>query len=545
MKIAVLSNINMDLIIRKLKGAGMEVLPQEGFGNELGRMLDKASSYSCYAPDITFLFTDVLELIDHEPSERAYESIDKWFNTFRNAIQGKGLYYVANAYVYGVEKWINPTGLMVEISGYYDRALKSFVSSHKNVRIFPYKQIMEDLGESVAINTKTFLMGKILHTTKATDNICTEIIHRAELEERTPKKVLVLDLDNTLWGGLCGEDDTTPILLSDSGKGLVYKNFQRVLRMMKDNGVILAIASKNNEADALRIIEKHPHMALKPEDFAARKIGWFNKDESIRELSKELSLGIDSFVFVDDSPNERKLVKMNIPEAEVPYFPEDIEKLPEFGLFLYREFFEKPRLTAEDSNKAKQYSDNVKRKELEAGSKTFDDYLRSLGTVLKKVSPGENADRLRDMLNKTNQFNLTTRRYTHEEISDVLNDPSKTIFMYSARDEFGDSGIIAALIAKRSADEVSITDFVMSCRVMGRRIEYAIIDDVEDIFRSEGVKTVRGKYVSTAKNMPVEGLYADLGYELVNEEKTGLEVTKDYIHKLNIIPDRKYYVNWE
>ena len=337
---------------------------------------------------------------------------------------------------------------------------------------------------------------------------------------------------------MAGAHDTAPIELSEEHTGLAYKNLQRVILQMQSQGVLLAIVSKNNEQDAMEILEHHPHMVLRSETFAAKRINWQPKHENIREIARELNLGTDSFVFWDDNPTERELTKEMLPEVAVPDFPDKPEELAPAMAEIYKEYFAKPSITEEDRKKTAQYAANTARQELEKQAGSFEDYLKQLEIVMTRVSPEKHMERLTQLVNKTNQFNLTTKRYTQGQMAELLQEEGKRVYLYSVADRFGDNGIVAAVIVNlgagcvvsdRTADggETSdlpglpgcpvVEEFVMSCRVMGKNIEYAIMEDVEADLRESGYVFLRGIYLPTAKNQPVAELYDRLGYQRLED----------------------------
>lgn len=576
-KIALLSNINMDFVIRLLKKQ-TETWQGEGYGNELGTLINPASSYRTFEADITFLVIDLMELLEHDlDPETAEQKINNWFRTAENALQTDKLYYISDAYLWGEELSVLPcAGQKSALENLWQQRLETLTSAHKNVRILPFHHLIERLGEENAYSTKMWYMGKILLSNEAQKRLSALILKKAELELRTPKKVLLLDLDNTLWGGLAGEQEHTPIELSEEHSGLAYKNLQRVILQIQRQGVLLGIVSKNNETDALKILEHHPHMVLRPELIAVRRINWKPKHENIQEIAAELNLGLDSFVFWDDSPQERQLIKEMLPQVTVPDFPERKEELPSAMAEIYRNYFEKPAVTKEDLVRTAQYAANTARNKLQETTGTFEDYLRQLEIVAVRRDPLTCTERFLQLMNKTNQFNLTTKRYTQKQIAELLADPRKRVYLYSISDRFGDSGVVAAAVADCSGAALgsregmpdsretgqgcqeavpTLTDFVMSCRVMGKNIEYALIEDIENDLRGSGYTTLRGIYIPTAKNLPVADLYDRLGYHRINLSKrpenlpvadpidTGQGIVYEIC--LDRIPRRLYYVKIE
>ncbi len=539
MKIALLSNINYNFVIRILSRE-LDVYQSEGYGNEIGVLLDKSSSYHAFNPEIVFLLEDFAELIGHNFEPTAAEgAVKQWFSLFEANIDENKTYYVSDAVLICDECAVFADRLLKSrLENLWNNALADLILRLKNVRIFPLASMLCSLGLNNAVSKKTWYMGKILLSPQAQNAVADEIRHLVDVNTRTAKKVLVLDLDNTLWGGLAGENDRNPVVLSDDHLGLVYKNAQRVIKQIKEQGTILCIASKNNEDDALEIIENHPHQILRKSDFAALKINWQSKDLNIRELAEELNLGLDSFVFVDDSRAERELVKHALPEVSVSDFPENIEKLPEFFSQIYRKYFEKPSLTAEDFSKTEQYTSNAKRNSLKSSAASFDEYLEQLDIKITRLNPDEHKDRIFQLVNKTNQFNLTTRRYSESQMWDVFSDKSSRIYAYGVSDSFGDNGLTAVVMVNIQEGKLAtISDFVMSCRIMGRRIENAVLDDVESDLQKAGCDEIEGIYVPTKKNLPVRELYASLGYKAVSSD------AEKSVYRLKLVerPIRKYF----
>ncbi len=540
-KIALLSNINLNFVIRKLKKS-FEIYETEGYGNELGHLLNPLSGYFGFAPKITFMVMDLAELVQHNFTRESMEEIlSSWFGTVESAAKKGGIFYISDAYLYCPERDALPESLdAFEIESLYNSFLKELVTNCTNVRVFPYGKLVRGMGEANVFSEKMWYLGKIMHSNEFQNLLAETIEKKVALENRIPQKVLVLDLDNTLWGGLAGDYPETDIVLSDDHQGLAYKNAQRVIKLMKEAGVILAIASKNNEKDAMEVIEKHPHMVLARDDFAASQIHWKPKSESLKALQQELNVGLDSFVFWDDQSAERELIMQSFPEVIVPEFPQKPEELAGALTKVYEEYFKKPRITAEDQEKTKQYLQNRQRKELENKSIDFGEYLKSLEIKIEKVDSKNNLDRLHQLVNKTNQFNLTTKRYELSELQSILEDVNKRVYLYRISDRFGDYGIVSALIVD-CKDTPSIEEFVLSCRVMGKRVEHAIITDVEQDLKALGFEKLNATYLKSPKNMPVENLFEDLSYTVLEKEPSG---NKTYEISLDHTFEREYYVTF-
>lgn len=545
-KLALLSNINMDFVIRLLKKQA-EVWQGEGYGNELGLLINPDSSYHAFGADITFLVIDLMELLEHDlEPETAGARMDRWFGDVKTVLRNEKIYYISDTYLWGPEvSALADAGRKAALEHLWQERLEKLCREKKNVRIFPYRNLIELLGEENAFSAKMWYMGKILLGNEAQKRLCELILHKAEAEMRVPKKVLLLDLDNTLWGGLAGEQEHTPVELSEDHGGLIFKNLQRVILQMQKQGVLLGIVSKNNEADAMDILERHPHMVLRPDVFAARRINWAPKHENIREIAEELNLGLDSFVFWDDSPQERQLVKEMLPQVTVLDFPERKEELPFAMGEVYRKYFAKPAVTAEDKARTAQYAANAARNRLQESAGSFEGYLKQLEITATRVNPRKHAERLVQLLNKTNQFNLTTRRYTQGQMAQLLEASDRSVYLYSVSDRFGDNGIVAAAVADCSEEVPVLTDFVMSCRVMGKNIEYALVEDIERDLRERGYDRLRGIFIPTARNAPVSELYGRLGYRKLEPETVCGETACIYEIRLAHVPERMYFVKIE
>jgi FkbH-like protein len=308
------------------------------------------------------------------------------------------------------------------------------------------------------------------------------------------KKCLVLDLDNTLYEGVISEEEIKP-----------YRDFQKEILEINKKGIILAIATKNNPEDIEPAFE-HPSMLLKKEHFSAIKASWQPKSESIKQIAKFLNIGLDSVVFLDDNPIEREEVRQNCPEVVVADFPPKD---------LYEKYFYSWILTDEDLRKTQMYADNAKREENKKNFASLDDFINDLNIELtvQKVDKST-VVRAAQMLQKTNQFNLTTKRFSETQISQMLDDSSILMFIGHVKDKFGDMGFsILSIVKLTSESEAEIDCFLMSCRIMWRKIEFKFLTEIEKILANRGVKTVRATYVPSEKNSPCMDFYAQAGYE--------------------------------
>jgi FkbH-like protein len=341
--------------------------------------------------------------------------------------------------------------------------------------------------------------------------------------KRAPKKVLVLDLDNTLWGGVVADDGLEVIELGDtSPRGEAFKAFQKYIVSLKQRGVLLAVCSKNDYAKASEPFEKHPDMVLKMEDFVCFKANWEPKSENIRAMAPELNLGLDSFVFVDDNPAEIEIVRQFVPEVATILLGPDpstyVAQLADCRLF-------EPRsLTSEDAERTGQYRSDAQRKALEASVTDMASYLESLQmeAVIHEFSPVD-VPRLSQLINKSNQFNLTTRRRSEAEVLAVMNDPEYAGYSLRLKDRFGDHGLISIVIGKKAGDTLQIDTWLMSCRVLKRQVEEEVLNELARLARARGCARLAGVFLPTPKNEMVRDFYGRMGFTLTAESETKRE----------------------
>jgi FkbH-like protein len=341
--------------------------------------------------------------------------------------------------------------------------------------------------------------------------------------KRAPKKVLVLDLDNTLWGGVVADDGLEGIELGDtSPRGEAFKAFQKYIVSLKQRGVLLAVCSKNDLDKAKEPFEKHPEMVLRLDDIVSFKANWEPKSENIRAMAPELNLGLDSFVFVDDNPAEIDIVRQFAPEVTTILLGSDpsdyVAQLADCRLF-------EPRsITSEDAERTSQYRSDAQRKALEATVTDMASYLESLQmeSVISEFVPVD-VPRLSQLINKSNQFNLTTRRRSEAEVSAVMHDPNFIGFSVRLKDRFGDHGLISIVIGEIVGGTLNIDTWLMSCRVLKRGVEEEVLNELARLAKLKNCRSLRGIYLPTAKNKMVRDFYGRMGFTLTAESETKRE----------------------
>lgn len=333
------------------------------------------------------------------------------------------------------------------------------------------------------------------------------------------KKALALDLDNTLWGGVIGDDGPEGIVLgSESPAGMAYAEFQSYLKELSKLGVLLNVCSKNEESLALGGFERADSV-LKKDDFVSFKANWEPKHLNLAAMAQEINLLPESFVFVDDNPAEREIVRRELPAVTVPELtaPECyIAALDGAG------YFEVTTLSADDRKRAEMYKQNARRAQLEQNFGNYDDYLKSL-EMRCEIGPFDtaHAERITQLVNKTNQFNLTTRRYTAAEIEALIGSGEHITLYGRLVDKFGDNGLVTALIGHVQGEVLDIELWIMSCRTFKRRLEHALFDELVAAARAAGVKKMVGHYLPTTKNLLVKDFYATIGFVKTAEDEAG------------------------
>lgn len=336
------------------------------------------------------------------------------------------------------------------------------------------------------------------------------------------KKCLVMDLDNTLWGGVVGDLGYDGIVLDpNDAEGEAFRAFQRYVLKLKQRGVILAICSKNDEENAKEPFVKNENMILKLEDISCFVANWNDKASNLQMISQELNIGIDSLVFFDDNPTERALIREFLPEVKVIEVPEDP------ALFVraldQAHAFEWSQLTKEDISRVKSYSDNMERNSLLETCVDYEDYLKKLQMHIKILPVGEKIlARFTQLTNKSNQFNLRTQRYSEAEISMMLADETYELLAVSLSDKFSNYGVIACVILKYENDICFIENWVMSCRVLKKYVENYTVQKIVEAARERGVRRIEGEYIKSPKNGMVSNLYSILGF--LKEDSDGENV---------------------
>jgi len=397
----------------------------------------------------------------------------------------------------------------------YNNHVFNLAKENRQIKVVDFSTFASGYGTKELIDKRHFYLSQVPVSPRLARNFNQWFLQKIRAIEGIRKKCLVLDMDNTLWGGILGEDGVSGIQLGNTYPGNCYRDFQSWIKEIQNTGVILALCSKNNPEDVQQAFSQRDEMVLKSADFSALRISWKNKAENLIEIAQELNIGIDSLVFIDDSPFEREQVKSMLPDVVVPDFPKQPYLLVDFIQEVYNQWFQVYELTEEDKSKSVQYQQNAQRRQLLNAFDTEEQFLKEMDI---KLTISENnpvhIPRIAQMTQKTNQFNLTTKRYTPADINNLIS-KGYLVWDVAVSDKFGDNGITALAIVKTEGLTAEIDSFMLSCRILGRGIENAFLNVVLNSLFEKGIREITASFIPTAKNVQVEKFYDRNGFEMI------------------------------
>ncbi|GHV07693.1 hypothetical protein FACS189485_18380 [Spirochaetia bacterium] len=425
---------------------------------------------------------------------------------------------------------------VVDALNKYNASLYKLASKHKNIRVIDFARFLDNYTPDNRIDWRYYFIAQIGFNPHLASEFGDWFTRQMQAIELKRKKCLVLDLDNTLWGGILGEDGIEGVSLGGDYPGKVFLLFQHQILEISKQGVILAVNSKNNLEDVLQMWKEHPDIILKEEHFASVRINWNNKTDNLLEIAQELNIGLDSMVFLDDNPRERELVKKYLPEVIVPDFPEHPYILPVFFRNIIEKYFSIYALTDEDTTKTEQYKSNALRSNMQHSFPNIEDYIRNLQIVLTIAEVNNlTLSRSAQMTQKTNQFNLTTHRYTEMEIKQFI-DKNDWVYGLRVKDKFGDYGLTGLIIIKIDGKIAYIDTLLLSCRILGKEIEFAFIKHILSKIKKAGLSKVIAYYEKTAKNRQVENFYDKNGFRAIenSDDHKSYELLLDEITEFTV-----------
>jgi FkbH-like protein len=405
----------------------------------------------------------------------------------------------------------------------FNQGLAADFARRKGVYLWDFDRFVRTKGYDNLYDPKTWYVSRNPFRQSAYPAIVDDLTHYVRSALGRIRKCVVVDLDNTLWGGIVGEDGIDGIALGHDYPGNCYRDFQKELLKLYHRGILLAINSKNNESDAFDVIDNHPDMALRRKHFAACRINWQDKAGNLKAIAKDLNIGIDSMVFIDDNPRECELVRQQCPECHVLCLPDKPYLIPRFldsvpGL-------ECVSLTEEDSRRGEMYQAQLARGQSAASFQNLDEFWKDLELEVSIESARPfSISRIAQLTQRTNQMNLTTRRYTEAEVEALGRDPRWRIFSVAAKDRFGDHGIVGAMFIKINEDNCHIDTFLLSCRVLGLNLEKYMITFAAALAKRAKVKKLIGEFIPTSKNKVAADMYRKLGFERMSDNLFGADV---------------------
>lgn len=543
-KIAVLGSFTLDFIADPLKtffaaigfSTDLYIAPYGQFYQEV---LTPDSDLYKFKPDIVFLAVNPQDLVTIRKDEFEYSAINNgqtikddvlskltgWLNTLVANISCRVIIgnFIANH--------SSSIGLAINSESYsqkfflsdLNKELTILCQSYPATSILDVDSLANYMGHKYVFDSKFYYIAKMLWSADFLKEVAFVICKYFAAEKGMTKKCIVLDLDNTLWGGVVGEDGPHGIKVGTGDPiSEAYTDFQFKMKELKSRGILLAICSKNNLQDALDAFTTRKNMPLSINDFAIKKINWQPKSQNISEIAQELNIGLDSLIFVDDNPAEIAQVKTILPEVTSILLPSQHELMK--SIFDDYPFLEKLKILESDRNKTDQYRQEAERNELRSSAPDLGEYLAQLQITLKlREASKTDLERIHQLFNKTNQFNLTTKRYTQAEVESFYQSSEYILFCFDTADKYGDMGTVGVLLISL-ADGPFIDSFLMSCRAMGRGIEKEVIRRVFDILlvKYQVPTTIKSYYVPTKKNIPVTSFYESLGFQLLHEDKEKL-----------------------
>jgi FkbH-like protein len=400
----------------------------------------------------------------------------------------------------------------------FNRCLKDLASGFANVRMIDLDDVLREVGRDVAFDARFYFRGKAPYSPVFLSAFARRIALASRGFNTYFYKALVLDCDNTLWGGIVGEELLCGIKLEPYDyPGNIFWRAQNEFLSLERNGVLLVLCSKNNPTDVDEVLSKHPHMVLRDKDIFIKKVNWTDKVQNLKEIATELNIGPDSLIFLDDSPFECAAVRAQLPMVRTFQVPKSLPEYPHV-LRQIKDLFLAGGVSEESKSKTAQYRQRAQVEELKSQFASHEGYLASLGLRVElKRNAIESIPRISELSMKSNQFNLTTRRYTENEIEQLMKAPNSAVYSFKVSDRFGDAGLTGVIIAKFNDSVMQVENLLMSCRVIGRGVEFAFWPALAQGARERGCDEIHSEFIPSAKNAQVSDYYDKVGFVEVKE----------------------------
>ena len=550
-KIAFLSNSSSQFIIKILRGYGLEFnlnyeIRDFGFDQIDNNIFNTNSELYLFKPDFVIILHDTHRLINdfyntsHSERENFHLIKINYFNEIYNTInRNLNTKIISNSFiehndgVYGNFSTKIKSSLIIQLK-LLNISLYDLSSRISNLFILQLDTIVSDIGFKKIFDSKLFYLYNNSYSIESLPTLAKNINSIIVSSIGKFKKCIILDLDNTMWGGIVGDDGLFGIQIGNLGVGKAFTDFQFWLLELYKRGIIICICSKNNESIAKEPFLKHPDMVIKLEHISFFVANWNNKVDNINYIQKSLNISFDSMVFIDDNKFEREMVKSVIHEITVPEIPDDPTEYLSFLKSL--NLFETSSYNKDDFNRTKSYQNQIKTEELKKTYNNEDEFLFNLEMKCQiNFFNSYNLPRLFDLSQRSNQFNLRTKRFTEDDLSNFSTSNNFICLCLNLDDKFNKYGLISFIILEiLDQNHIFITNWVMSCRVFNRHLENFIMNYIVKIAQEKNIKFLIGEYIPTEKNKIIENLYKNFGFEL-NKENVWILDISNYIIKKNFI----------
>jgi len=535
MKVSLISNININPI-NKILSSSIEITEIPGYNNWISELLNPNSHLNKNNPSVIFLIIDGYTY--YEEYQKSKNSLNEIKNIVKNFLVNnpQTLLFISDldfypniigslkSYSYDLNKFkFNWLEMIVTLSNEFN-----------NCYNFNLSEVFDFTNKKDMYSEKLWYLGGVRYTPLASEMISKKIQYTLYTLYVSRKKCLVLDLDNTLWGGVLGDDGISGIKIDKTGYYSCYYDFQKELKRIKETGVILAIASKNNLDSVIYALNKNPNMFLKEDDFSIIMANWKPKSQNIIEISKKLNISTDSMVMIDDSVFEQEEIKNTVKDIDIPNFPNDPTLLRSFAIDIFDNYFKPPVINQSDLNKSLQIKSKMAFDNEKETTNNIDDFLNSLNMQLEiSINDINNIDRLAQITQKTNQFNLTDERYTSQKLEELIKS-NHIIFSGRVKDKLGDHGIVLMTIIYIDNSTAEIKNYYMSCRVFGRNLEFEFLESIINYLRGIKIENLKAVFTSTKKNKNFSEFYLEAGL-CVDDFKNN-----SFFYSLNLKKNKKF-----
>jgi FkbH-like protein len=529
-KVGVLGDTSTQFLVQALRGLGFDI----GFDlqiweadyNQVERQIsDPSSDLYKFKPGIVIIFQSSHKFLgkynkldkdqQSQLASTELEYVENIYTTLTGNLDTKVIYYnyteIDDA-VFGNYASKTESSFLFQLRK-LNFELMNFASKNAGFYLCDISGIQNRLGKVLFFQPSVYINSEMVLSFDVLPEVASRTIDIITALNGKFKKCLIIDLDNTIWGGIIGDDGIENIELGNLGIGKAFTEFQYWIKKLKNRGIIIAVCSKNTESVAKEPFEKHPDMVLHLEDIAVFIANWENKVDNILRIQNILNIGFDSMVYLDDNPFERNMVRENIPEICVPELPEDPADYLEYLYSL--NLFETTSFSGEDAERTKLYQVEAQRISVQHKFTNEDDFLKSLN-MLSLVEPFNkfNTPRVAQLSQRSNQFNLRTVRYTDADTEKLGLSADHFTFAFSLEDKFGDNGLICVIILQKENEQTLFIDtWFMSCRILKRGMEHFVLNTIAGFAGEKGFKYLKGEYIPTPKNEMVSKHYADLGFE--------------------------------